>query len=117
MKIRFWSSTSLPMYGSTVEELHLDIDGDHFVVESGVTGLPVLNHVSDTCDAPPFDPFANVVSLIEHGIELLTDDRSPSTEDLLTLSGLIREFKSGTPFVDIDEAAQIFARILTRYTD
>jgi len=42
MKIRFWSTTPLPMYGTTVEEIHLDIDGDRWVVKADAKGKPVL---------------------------------------------------------------------------
>ena len=35
MDIRFHPSSSIPMYGNTVEALHLEIDGKHYVVAGG----------------------------------------------------------------------------------
>jgi hypothetical protein len=42
MKIRFWGMTSLPMYGNAVEELHLEINGKHYVVREDENGEPKL---------------------------------------------------------------------------
>jgi len=42
MEISFWSATSLPMYGTKVGELHLDINGKHYVVRADSDGEPVL---------------------------------------------------------------------------
>jgi len=51
MKINFTGMKSLPMYGKSVEELYLDIDGEHYVVKqadsqfyAGVTA-PRLLHI------------------------------------------------------------------------
>ena len=35
MKIKFWGGSSLPMYGNFVPDLHLEIDGEHWVVMDG----------------------------------------------------------------------------------
>lgn len=42
MTIRFWGGYGLPMYGATVEEIHLEIDGQHYVVKADENGKPKL---------------------------------------------------------------------------
>lgn len=50
MKINFHSGFGLPMYGTSVEELHLSIDGKHYVVRQGNTG-PVLVDADATTES------------------------------------------------------------------
>jgi hypothetical protein len=59
----------------------------------------------------------HIVDLVEAAQNVLLDERSPSTEDLLALRGIVGEFEGGEPFLTEDEAISHVCTILRRYVE
>lgn len=64
MKINFHSGYGLPMYGTSVEELHLTINDEHYVVRESSDG-PALVKWNHSTDAEALDALNLLLSAPE----------------------------------------------------